>query len=107
MTVLASDAYVRFGCDGVAGVDATARLNGLSHVYCHLYPDSAPVLSVTDAHLRLSVSVPDPGQVTEDDVTWGRRLAEAVAQYVAELERRVALTGDSAAGSGDRAGRAA
>ena len=34
MTALPSDAYVRFGRDGVAGVNATVRLTGNSHVYC-------------------------------------------------------------------------
>ena len=44
MTALSSDVYVRFGPDGVAEVDASARLTSLSGIYCHLYGDAAPVL---------------------------------------------------------------
>ena len=87
MTTLSSDAYVRFGPDGVAGVDVSARLTSFSRIYCHLYGDAAPVVSVTDAHVRMSVSVPDPARVTAQDVALARELAEAVARYVAELER--------------------
>ena len=107
MTTLPSDAYVRFGRDGVAGVNSTVRLTGNSHVYCHLYDDQAPIISVDDAHVHMAVSVPDPGQVTEDDVTWARLLAEAVGQYVAELERRAAASREALAGPGDCAGQAA
>lgn len=101
MTALRSGAGVEFEHGGAVEVSATARLNGGSRIYCHVYADSAPVLSVVDEHVRLSVSVPDPDQVTLDDVTWGRLLAEAVAKYVAELERRVSPARD------DRSGRAA
>ena len=55
----------------------------------------------------MAVSVPDPGQVTEDDVTWARLLAETVGQYVAELERRAAASRQTPAGPGDCAGQAA
>ena len=87
MTALSSDVYVRFGAEGVAEVTASVRLTSLSRIYCHLYGDAAPVLQVTDAHVRLSVSVPDPARVTAQDVALARELAEAVARYVAELER--------------------
>jgi hypothetical protein len=89
MTVIRSGASLGFEHGGAVEVSATARLNGGSRIYCHLYADSAPILSVVDEHVRMSVSVPDPDQVTPDDVTWGRLLAEAVSKYVAELERRV------------------
>ena len=95
MTALSSDVYVRFGPDGVAEVDASARLTSLSRIYCHLYGDAAPVLQVTDAHVRLSVSVPDPARVTAQDVALARELAEAVARYVAELERLAADSQDT------------
>jgi hypothetical protein len=98
MSVLRSGAGVGFECGGAVEVSATARLNGGSRIYCHTYADSAPILSVVDEHVRLSVSVPDPDQVTKDDVTWGRLLAEAVAKYVAELERRVCLAREDSSG---------
>ena len=94
MTALSSDAYVRFGPEGVAEVDASARLTSLSRIYCHVYGDAAPVLQVTDAHVRLSVSVPDPARVTAQDVALARELAGAVARYVAELERLAADSRD-------------
>ena len=37
--------------------------------------------------MDISITVPGRGQVTADDVTVGRLLAEAVAQYAAELEK--------------------
>jgi hypothetical protein len=98
MTMLRSGAGVEFECGGTVEVSATARLNGGSRIYCHTYADSAPILSVVDEHVRMSVSVPDPDQVTPDDVTWGRLLAEAVAKYVAELERRVPLAREDSSG---------
>jgi hypothetical protein len=87
MSAVRSAAEVRFGSGAVAEVSSFVRLNGDTRVMCCTYPDSAPILSVEDAHVRVSVTVPDPGQVTEKDVQWGRLLAEAVARYVAELER--------------------
>ena len=87
MTKLSSEASVRFIPDGVAGVEASVRLGSFSRIYCHLYSGSAPVLSVIDAHVRLSVSVPDPDHITAQDVARARELAEVVARYVAELER--------------------
>jgi hypothetical protein len=105
MTALATKAEVRFGTDGVTKVDSTVRLTGFSRMHCCAYPDSAPILTVSDAHVRLSVTVPDPDQVTEDDVARGRELAAEVGRYVAELERRAAATLDRAADPG--VGRAA
>jgi hypothetical protein len=96
MTVLRSGAGVEFEQGGAVEVSATARLNGGSRIYCHVYADSAPILSVVDEHVRMSVSVPDPDQVTADDVTWGRQLADAVARYMAELEKRAATDGTAA-----------
>jgi hypothetical protein len=90
MTALSSDVYVRFGPEGVAEVDASARLTSLSGIYCHVYGDAAPVLQVTYAHVRMAVSVPDPARVTAQDVALARELVGAVARYVAELERLAA-----------------
>jgi hypothetical protein len=87
MTALPSVAHVRFGPEGVAEVESTARLTSTSRIYCHLYGDTAPALSVTDAHVRMSISVPDPDRVTAQDVALARELAAAVTRYIAELER--------------------
>ena len=39
----------------------------------HLYPlppydDQAPIVSISDAHVHLTITEPDPSEVTEDDV---------------------------------------
>jgi hypothetical protein len=99
MSVLATKAEVCFSTEGVARVDSTVRLAGASLVHCCAYPDSAPVLTILDAHVVLAVTVPDRDRVTADDVARGRELAAEVGRYVAELERRAAATRDSAATS--------
>ena len=53
------------------------------------------------------MTVPDPDEVTADDVRSGRLLAEAVGQYVAELEHWLPPAAQSVAGPGDGAGQAA
>jgi len=106
MTELPTTAYVRFGTEGVAEVDSTVRLARFSRIQCSVYPDSAPILSVDDAHVSMSITVPDADRVTTDDVARGRELAAKVARYVAELERRAAATSDTATDA-DGAGQAA
>jgi hypothetical protein len=106
MTGLASGAYVQFDPAGRPEVHATVRLTGSSHIYCHTYPDSAPSLSVNDAHVTVAVSVPDPDRVTGQDVELARKLAEVVARYVAELEQLAAANGGTDPGPDDAAGRA-
>jgi hypothetical protein len=101
MTALTSTASVQFDPGGPAEVSATVRLNGGSRIYCHRYEDSGPILSITDAHVRMSVSIPDPDHVTAEDVSFGRLLAEFVGRYVAELEKL------ATAGAGEPSGRAA
>ena len=101
-----TSASVRFGPDGVTGVESFVRLTGRTFIHCCIYDDIAPILTVKDAHVDISITVPGGDEVTKDDVTVGRLLAEAVGQYVAELERRVSPGGDAAA-PGDHAERAA
>jgi hypothetical protein len=62
---------------------------------------------VKDAHVDISITVPGRDEVTEDDVTFGRLLAEAVGQYVVELERRVSPGREDVTATGDGAGQAA
>ena len=102
----ATSASVRFGPDGVTGVGSFIRLTGNTFIHCCIYDDITPILTIKDAHVDISITVPGRDQVTADDVTSGRLLAEAVGQYVAELERRVSSAEDVAAG-GDGAGQAA
>ena len=102
----ATSASVRFYPDGPAEVESFVRLTGNTFIHCCVYDDIAPILTVKDAHVDISITVPGRDEVTADDVTVGRLLAEAVGQYVAELERRVSPSEDVAA-AGDGAGQAA
>ena len=102
----ATSASVRFGASGVTGVESFVRLTGHTFIHCCIYDDIAPILTLQDAHVDISITVPGRDEVTEDDVTVGRLLAEAVGQYVAELERRVSPGRENAAATGDPAGQA-
>ena len=96
--MITSDAYVRFSPDGPAGVDAALHLSGCSFIYCHAYPEAPPILSVRDRHVSVRVTVPDSGRVRPEDLDTARRLADAVAAYIAELETRMAAQGPAAEG---------
>jgi hypothetical protein len=112
MTTVRSSASVRFGSGQVMAVDSSLHLTGNTSIYCHTYDDHPPILSVTDAHVDVSVTVPDPARVTGQDLACARRLAEAVGRYVSELEKCAATDGEDAASPGaaggdEAAGRAA
>ena len=94
--ILTSDASMRFRPDGSAGVDASLWISGGSFIYCHTYPDGAPILSVKDAHVSVTVAVPNRDKITPGDLDTARRLADAVAAYIAELESRMAAQGPAA-----------
>jgi alkylation response protein AidB-like acyl-CoA dehydrogenase len=103
----ATSASVRFGPDGVTGVESLIRLTGSTYIRCCVYDDGAPILTVKDAHVDISITVPGSDEVTADDVRSGRLLAGAVGQYVAELERRMPAGRADVAAGGDGAGQAA
>jgi hypothetical protein len=109
MTCVRTSASVWFGTDGAPEVDARLHPTDRTRMNCYLYPGSAPILAIDDAHVKVTLTVPDSDKVTGQDVTVARALAEAVARYVAELERLAALTNEpeSETGSGDPAGHAA
>ena len=96
----ATTASVQFAGGGVAEVQSSLRLTGGSYVTCYTYDDHAPILGIDDAHVKVSITVPDTRQVTADDVTWARLLAAAVTRYVTELEQLAAANRESPAGSG-------
>ena len=102
----ATSASVRFSASGVTGVDAFVRLTGDSFIHCCVYDDIAPILAVRDAHVDISITVPGRDQVTADDLTMARLLAEAAGQYAAELEKFAAKAPATADGP-DSAGQAA
>ena len=101
----ATSASVRFSATGVTGVGAFVRLTGHSCIQCCVYDDIAPILAVKDAHVDISITVPSRDQVTEDDLTMARLLAEAAGEYAAELEKFAAK--DRAAADPGESGRAA
>jgi hypothetical protein len=105
MTV--SSAQVRFGPAGVAQVDSFVHLTGHSYIGCFTYPDQAPVLAIKDQHIDVSITVPDRSRVADEDLLMARVLAQAVSEYVAELERRAAASPERAADPGNAAGQAA
>jgi hypothetical protein len=107
MSALPSTAYVQFGAGHLPEVNATIRLSPTSRMYCHTYPDSAPIVSIDDPPVRLSISVRDPGQVTGQDVQCARQLADLLARYVAALEQLAAATDQPGPGPDDTAGQAA
>jgi hypothetical protein len=91
-----STACVQFRSGGVAAVDASLRLTGHSHIQCCTYPDRPAILAVDDGHVSVSVTVPDSGQVTADDLATARRLADAITRYIADLEQRCPPLGSDA-----------
>jgi hypothetical protein len=89
---------IRLYPKGAIRVDAALRLTGDSWIACHIYTDNPPILSFEDEHTSVTVSVPDPQKVTADDVSRAHRLADAVAQYIAALEKHVITPDTSAEG---------
>jgi hypothetical protein len=103
----ATSASVRFGASGAAEVGSSIRLSGNAHIQCCIYDDAPPILVIRDAPADVSITTPDRRQVTGEDIRLGHRLADAVARYVAELERLAAGTGEDKAGTDEAAEKAA
>jgi hypothetical protein len=96
---------VRFGAEGPAQVRSYVRLTASTYVHCCTYPDAAPILTIQDGPADITITNPGRGEVTEEDVRFGRVLAEAVNRYAAELEKLAAS--DSTTADSDSAGQAA
>ena len=64
-------------------------------------------MTIQDGAADITITNPGRGEVTEDDVRFGRLLAEAVARYAAELEKLAAKDQAAAADPGGSAGQAA
>jgi len=97
---------VRFGPDGQATVQSCIRLTASTHIHCCTYDDAAPILSIWDGAADITITNPGQGEVTEDDVRFGRQLADAVTRYAAELATIAARNRPPAPGP-DPAGPAA
>jgi hypothetical protein len=89
--VTATTASIRFDADGAAKVQSYVRLTGSTYVHCCTYADASPILTIQDGPADITITNPGRGEVTEEDVTWGRLLAEAVNRYAAELDRSYGL----------------
>jgi hypothetical protein len=98
---------VRFGADGAAKVQSYLRLTGSIWIRCCTYEDAPPILTINDGPAEITITNPGRGEVTEEDVRFGRLLAEAVSLYAVELEKHAARDSAAAAGADESAGRAA
>ena len=98
-------ASVRFGPDGDITVQSYVRLTASTHIRCCTYADAAPILAIYDGAADITITNPGQGEVTEEDVTFGRLLAEAVNRYAAELEQLAAR--NRATADGPDSGQAA
>ena len=100
---MTATAEVRFGADGAAKVQSYVRLIGSTWIRCCTYPNEAPILTIQDGPVDISITNPGRGEVTEQDVAFGRLLAQAAAAYAAELDNlaarnRAPVSGPDAAG---------
>ena len=102
----ATTASIRFDADGAAKVQSYVRLTGSTYVHCCTYADASPILTIQDGPADITITNPGRGEVTEDDVRFGRLLAEAVTRYAAELDR-LAATDPATAADPDESGQAA
>jgi hypothetical protein len=102
-----TSASIRFGETGAATVQSYVRLTASTHIQCCTYEDAAPILTIRDGAADITITNPGRGEVTADDVRFGRLLAEAVNRYAAELDKLAATNPATAAGADDPAGRAA
>jgi len=91
-------ASVRFGADGEATVQSYVRLTASTCIQCCTYADDAPILAIRDGAADITITNPGRGEVTEEDVRFGRVLAEAVNRYAAELDRLAARNRGTADG---------
>jgi hypothetical protein len=100
-------AEVRFGQDGKITVQSYVRLTASTYIRCCTYPGHAPILTIQDGPADVTITNPGQGEVTQEDVAFGRLLAEAVNRYAAELERLAATDHAAADADTDSAGKAA
>ena len=89
---------VRFDDSGQATVQSYVRLTASTYIQCSTYGDAAPILSIHDGAADITITNPGKGEVTDDDVRFGRQLADAVNRYAAELENKLAAQDRAAAG---------
>jgi len=94
---MTATAEIRFGADGTAKVQSYVRLTASTWIRCCTYADAAPILTIQDGPADITITSPGQGEVTKEDVRFGRVLAEAVTRYAAELENKLAARAAAAA----------
>ena len=105
---MTASSEVRFGADGAAKVQSYVRLTASTYIHCSTYADAAPILTIQDGPADITITNPGRGEVTEEDIRLGRKLAEAVNLYAAELEKHAAKNHAATAADADEpAGQAA
>jgi hypothetical protein len=103
---MSASAQIRFAADGTATVHSYVRLTASTSIRCCTYDDAAPILTIQDGAADITITTPGQGEVTDEDVAFGRLLADAVTRYAAELDRLAAQNRPPASGP-DPAARAA
>ena len=98
---MTATASVRFSENGTATVQSYVRLTASTHIQCCTYADAAPILSIRDGAVDITITNPGRGDVTEQDVRFGRLLADAMSRYAAELERLAAKDPTTVADPGE------
>jgi hypothetical protein len=98
---------VRFSADGAATVQSYVRLTDSTYIRCCTYDDHPPILTIHDGPAEITITNTGQDEATEDDVRFGRLLAEAVNLYAAELEKHAAKASTAADAADEPAGRAA
>ncbi len=91
-----TSASIRFGANGEAKVQSYVRLTASTYIRCCTYDDAAPILTIQDGAADITITNPGRGEVTEQDVRFGRMLADAVNRYAAELEKLATKDGTAA-----------
>jgi hypothetical protein len=104
---MTATAMIRFGGDGQAEVQSSVRLTASTYIQCCIYDDAAPILAIRDGQVDITITNPVHAEVTDDDVTFGHLLADAVNRYAAELDKHAAKDRTAAAGPGEPSGQAA
>ena len=97
---------VRFSADGPAKVQSYLRLTASTFIRCCTYEGEAPILTIQDGPADITITNPGQAEVTEEDLRFGRQLAQAVTRYLAELEK-LAATNRAAAAPDEPGGQAA
>jgi hypothetical protein len=96
-----TSASIRFDATGAATVQSYVRLTASTYIHCCTYEDAAPILAIRDGAADITITNPGRGEVTQEDVRFGRLLAEAVNRYAAELEKHAAKDPATAADPGE------